>query len=598
MTPTQGTVISADAVLFSELFHKGRFIVPWHQRYYDWEKKDIQALLDDIDEAVKADRRCYFLGALILVGVEDGKWEINDGQQRMVTVSLICAALCRRFAQETQDSQREGIALRMLFDLSSTGVCQLERAEHYSPRIEPPLSDQTRYNQLIRGHMIGTNGKLTTAWRVIDKFFGPTNVGRHWEKYFDYISGRLEVACLTVPLEIDPNAVFETINCRGEPLNNLDLIRNFIYSHFNAEAEAQRKHTVHNNLERIREVFPTVKKAEEYVRCQMHCRFGFLPKNTFYRDARQAIREQRNHRPPRRNPSDFAFDLVREIARREELELFRRLTAPTSHAEFVQDFESKSGTTASPRNLTIFLRELKPYSVTHMLIFALMVKYIHETDGRRKRRIARLVNRNLSRLASFVLRTALVSPFEPSHFEKEFANFARWMTARESVPDKEFADFLRTCDRDEYNVLDDDKFRDSMSEVEIRAHGNTAKIRSLLLGINRLGHPDAVILSDMQCSIEHVLPTSEEHWDGWDGFRKVDPNGWIHRVGNLTLTSRLDNKPGRKYNGSFARKRPIYRNSSIAITRDIAKYEAWTPDKIKLRQRKIADLARRVWVFT
>ena len=241
MSGSRPTFIRADAMLFSELFQKGRFAVPWHQRYYDWAVSDIQALLSDIDEAIKEDRPCHFLGAVLLVEIEKGRWEINDGQQRMVTVSLLCAALCRRFAQETGDSQREGLALRMLFNLDGSGVWSSARAEHYEPRIEPPISDGMRYRQMIRGNSIGTNGKLTAAWRTIEDFLGPTNIGGRWESYFDFLRERLEVACLSVPRDIDPNVVYETINSRGKPLDDLDRIRNFIYSYFNADAEVQRK---------------------------------------------------------------------------------------------------------------------------------------------------------------------------------------------------------------------------------------------------------------------------------------------------------------------------------------------------------------------
>ena len=97
MTVQRETVIKAKAILFSDLFYQGCFDVPWHQRYYDWTRNDVQALLHDIADALKEERDCYFLGAIMLVEVEPRRWEINDGQQRMVTISLICAALCRRF---------------------------------------------------------------------------------------------------------------------------------------------------------------------------------------------------------------------------------------------------------------------------------------------------------------------------------------------------------------------------------------------------------------------------------------------------------------------------------------------------------------------
>ena len=95
MTKQSQTVIGAEAMLFSDLFQQGYFDVPWHQRYYDWKPSDVQALLHDIEDAIKEERDCYFLGAIMLVEIGHQRWAINDGQQRMITISLMCAALCR-----------------------------------------------------------------------------------------------------------------------------------------------------------------------------------------------------------------------------------------------------------------------------------------------------------------------------------------------------------------------------------------------------------------------------------------------------------------------------------------------------------------------
>ena len=589
--------IGAEAVLFSNLLQKGRFEVPWHQRYYDWDEKDVRSLLLDIEEAMTENRRCYFVGAVIVVELEEDRWEINDGQQRMVTVSLICAALCRRFAEDTGDSQREGLALRMMFDIDMNRVANLEDAEEYTPRIQVAENDGMCFKQMLRGNTIGANGKLTSAWRVIDDFFGSANEGGRWERYFDFLRERMEVACINVPREVGRHAVFETINCRGKPLDDIDLIRNFFYSHFNSDSDGERRETVHAGLERIRQVFPTLKtrnKAEEYARCRMQCRFGFLAKDNFYHHVRSSVRAQLAGARWRRRPSDFVFGLVADIAREEDLVLYHRLTVPTSSPEFVHEFESRSGTTRSPRNLTVFLRELKEYSVTHTLMFAMMAKYMDETDGRKRRRVANAVNRNLSRLSAFVMRTAFVSKFEPSHFERDFAEFAKEIAASRHVVDREFAQFLRECDRSEQNVLDDEQFRIIMEATPMRG---TQKIKALLLGINRDGRPDAVVVNDASCTVEHVLPRAEEYWSGWTGFGDVDPSEWVHRIGNLTLMGRTDNKPGGKYNGSFERKRGVFAESSVAITRTIGGSESWTPKDIERRQREIARQALRVWSF-
>ena len=453
MTTQQQTkpVIGAEAIVFSDLFHRGRFDVPWHQRYYDWKPSDVRALLDDIDDAINENRACYFLGAIILVEVRLGRWEINDGQQRMVTMSLMCAALCRRFAHEAKGSQREGFALRMLFDLDANSPSTSDDARYYIPRISPPSNYKMWYRQMICGNTIGTNGTLTAAWREIDTFFSAMSLDK-LEKYFDFILKKLEVACLWIPPCIDPNSVYETINCRGKTLDDLDLIRNYLYSHFNASGDTERRESVHENLERIRIVIPTTNKASEYMRCHLQCKFGFLRKDNFYRDAREAIRKQKDTRRGETAPlTDYIFNLTEQIGSNAPLALFRTMTSSNPDPEFLGVFEVASGTVNSRRNLVVFLRELSVYTVTQPLVFALLTWYIRESDGRKRRRLAKIVNKNLSRLATFVLRTAFVGKkFEPSHFEMKFSDYAKAITTAADIPDADFADFLRDCDRMEY----------------------------------------------------------------------------------------------------------------------------------------------------
>ena len=593
MTSQRQTVIRANAELFSDLFHRGRFDVPWHQRYYDWTTSDVRALLHDIDDALKEDRECYFLGAIMLVEIKQGRWEINDGQQRMVTISLICAVLCRRFVRKAKGTQREGLALRILFDLADNSTWTLHDAERYTPRISPPKNDSMQYHQMIRGNTIGTNGALTAAWREIETFFSPMHFDRS-EQYFDFLLEKLEVACLWVPRHVDPNAVYETLNARGKPLDELDLIRNYVYSHFNMSSDSERRNSVHENLERIRTLLRYPKKASEYMRCHFQCKFGFLHKDNFYHDAKAAIRKHGGEKKGTTdNVSDYVFDLTNEITSGDALELFRTMTGPSPDPEFIQRFEVASGTTNAPRNLVVFLRELRTYKVTLPLVFAILLSFIRASDGRKRKRIARIANRNLSRLSTFVLRTAFVGPkFEPSHFEKEFSNYAKTIARASDIPDDKFADFLRNCDRSAYGVLDDRKFQKAMAGISMTGD---PKIKLFLLGINSPREGDARLLNERFCSVEHILPKSRQHWSGWAGFKGADCASWADRAGNLTLMGQADNKPGLKYNGNFGQKSECYRNSGVALTRALAKWNEWTPANIEARQRKMARDALRVW---
>jgi len=81
------------SVLFN-IFQDLIYTVPPYQREYTWEKPQLDDLLDDILENDSG----YFLGSMICINrstsiADIQELELVDGQQRMVTLSLIFAAI-------------------------------------------------------------------------------------------------------------------------------------------------------------------------------------------------------------------------------------------------------------------------------------------------------------------------------------------------------------------------------------------------------------------------------------------------------------------------------------------------------------------------
>jgi len=587
------TLIAANSSHLSELLHKGLFDVPWHQRYYDWELKDVQEFLLDVQEAVLDGRDCYFLGTVILVQKEDHRWEINDGQQRMITFSLICAALCRKFSSNGLVSHNEAKALCTLFNLHSNETCSLSEAQNYIPRITPQKDDRVTYWSLIRGNSIGTNGIIVRAWNEIERFVSEQTFTQS-EKYFNFLIQKLEIAYIQVPQKIDPNAVYETINCRGKELDDLDRIRNHIYSFFNADEYSEKRKTVHDNLERIGTKFALKRKASEYMRCHLQCLFGFLRKDRFYRDVRNEIKNQALQ--VNKSLPDFVFTIAENVANPKNLGLFSEvITSSSPDPTFVNAFIRDSRTTGAPRNLTNFLWELYSYKVTQPLVFAFLMVYLTESDGSHKKKLAKMIHKEISQLTTFVLRTAFVArKFEPSYFEAKFSNFAKKITLNEENSINQFTDFLKECDQDYLNILNDSKFKERLYEAGMT--GNN-KIKRFLFGINRTPSKSFQIFNDREFTVEHILPRSSEHWQNWNGFVGKDSSDWVNRIGNLTLLTKADNKPGSKFNGNFEQKKIVFKESSLSITSQLAEYDDWTPENIQERQRHMVDQAAKVWRF-
>ena len=191
------TKIASEVRLVSEVLCSGRFEVPWHQRYYDWKVEQVGELLSDLKDALYTGKACYFPGSIMLVKPTDAKLQrINDGQQRLVTLSLLVAAFCRRFARNRpRDQGRETLALRVLYDRPDNQISQLKDASRYKPRIEPPRNDKSKYVQIVRGHDIGTDGLLTDAWCRIDMFVGAMSKSA-LKNFFDFFVQKVEIAVL------------------------------------------------------------------------------------------------------------------------------------------------------------------------------------------------------------------------------------------------------------------------------------------------------------------------------------------------------------------------------------------------------------------
>lgn len=574
----------------------GRFVVPWHQRYYDWNAEQVLELLRDVDEAIDAGRQSYFLGSIMLVQ-EAGAWQINDGQQRLITISLILASFCRRFTEggEHPDRARELRAMQLLFVLPDNTITTLRESGGHRLRIEPPKNDQSRFSSVLRGHDIGANGKLTDAWQTVEQFISSMTPEKR-VKFFDFLQSNVEVGILYVPPTEDTNAVFEALNGRGKTLGHLDLIRNHLYSYFSNPDAAEFRRTVHDNLESTIAICRGSRKAEDYFRCFLQGQFGFLPKTRFYREARTEIRA----RSRGDHGSDYVYDLVRQLSDHSVVELFRNIAANTPDEDFIQLFLRSSRTHTVNRNLATYLSELQGYSVAHPVAFALLRKFVltRTHDSNRRRIVASRVHQCLKDLTSFIMRiTFCLSKFEPSRYEANFAKCAKRITAADTIEELSILADLR--EYDDLGIMDNTHFKTLLASKRVTTSTSARRARRLLFGINAR-EQDASALNFAACTVEHILPQSPTHLAGWSGFSREsgDLGEWVQQIGNLTLLAEGGRFSSPEFNKNFAAKKSVFERSIFKITRDVAQCRDWTPEAISTRSRRLASIASQVWSFS
>ena len=100
---------------------------------------------------------------------------------------------------------------------------------------------------------------------------------------------------------------------------------------------------------------------------------------------------------------------------------------------------------------------------------------------------------------------------------------------------------------------------------------------------------------DETLQIEHVLPVAHrgtawmEAWGGPAG----DPEASVHRLGNLVLLNQIKN--AKLGNAPFARKREVLVDSPYPLTKAVGRAAAWDPPALAARHAATVEHAARVW---
>jgi hypothetical protein len=226
-----------------EAFRECFYIVPDYQREYVWTDKEVNQLLQDIDEQLDtgAAAREYFVGT-ILVSPTDQKnhFEVIDGQQRLTTFFLLLCALRHRFQGEPQHPLFNGLLATSYTDAKGNLKTSLKlepRYEHAGElinRIVTLDADPAIARAKIAAAGIPKFGSLenilnaySTVLRSLnDSYDDIAKLTRYW--------GYLANNVVFIQISTDVSSalkIFETINERGVGLDSMDLLKNLLFTH-------------------------------------------------------------------------------------------------------------------------------------------------------------------------------------------------------------------------------------------------------------------------------------------------------------------------------------------------------------------------------
>lgn len=180
-----------------------RFYVPSYQRGYRWTDFDVRTLLDDISDFSNEGNRAYCLQPLIVKKMQDGSYEVVDGQQRLTTIYIFM-----KIAQQEIRSAVPPFELRY-------------QTREESARFLQELSDHT-WNERsnIDFYYMGQAYKAMDQWldEQPDRSVAVQELNTKLRKSVFFI-------WYEIPEDSDPIAIFTKVNLGKIPLTNAELIK-------------------------------------------------------------------------------------------------------------------------------------------------------------------------------------------------------------------------------------------------------------------------------------------------------------------------------------------------------------------------------------
>jgi hypothetical protein len=237
------TPLNASSTTAGTLFSGYRFAVPQYQREYAWDRDDVEEFWRDLRGGLEDES--YFLGLVILTGTGTRK-DVVDGQQRLLTLTLLAAALFH----EAVIADRRALADR----LQSTFLRSIDfDSDEELPRIILSGEEDSKTLDAIlmepasalrsRDVTDDMSKQLLAAYRSLSENLSKDLAPDPFKRlgiWADFLTNRLYLANFVHPDPASAYRVFEVVNTRGKELTTADLLKSFVLSQTSETARADR----------------------------------------------------------------------------------------------------------------------------------------------------------------------------------------------------------------------------------------------------------------------------------------------------------------------------------------------------------------------
>ncbi len=516
--------MEADSFRIAKVFSNGgdiHFRLPYFQREYAWGLGNWQTLLEDINDLYEGYQQNkeieHFMGSLVVVqeGMVHGTvpvFKLVDGQQRLITISLILCALAESVRETSKDKYHK--IRKYITNPDETGdyrykllpTTKYKDRETYQAILDGRLLDETQNGSKIREAYIfyRTNlvNKITSGEFEIDQLFL-------------VLINCLQVVFINLSTGEKPYQIFESLNAKGKPLTQADLVRNYIAMKLPEDRQPEIFDHHWSKIEDMLQEKRTVGKSG------LGELTAFLRHYLAFRSTNLCTSEHVYERFRDRVETDFN---TAELFEGEVITLQR-------FAGFYNSFLRPES--VSDAQISNALTRLNTLEMATGYPFLLAINDAYESNQITKEQFLE----GLSLLENYMVRRYLAG--EPtSYLNKAFPTFWRDIDPSDFVPSLKEVLMNHNYPAD-YAVRQKGSIRSFYENSSITRAKTTLVLETINRQLSLLERHDGYTVLGSSPTIEHILPqTLSEAWVNELGERSdYIYNQYINTLGNLTLVT-------------------------------------------------------------
>lgn len=531
-------------------------LIPLFQRPYRWSADKWQTLWEDVMIQYElGDSANHFMGAIVSVPAKSvpvgvSKYLIIDGQQRLTTIALLLCAL------------RDCVDPRTADRIQEVYLTNRHREPEDTLKFVPTQADRDAFRAIALERQIPENGSLVaTAYRFfVHKLQNEEDANDQPvqpAKVLSCLERALQVVMINLTDNDDPYLIFESLNFKGEPLSQADLVRNYVLMRFrHSPTSGGEQERVYNRHWRPLEN-ELGGSLTEFLRHYSMKEGEDIRQGGIYAAIKNRLRQ---------------LDTTAKV----EAEMEAMRTCGSFYARFLNPEQETNG--AIRRRLE-HLRDLEVKTSFPLLLRLFSARHERALTDEDLEQCLALVE-------SFAVRRS-VCGVPTNALAKLFLQWAR------NFPAAGHLAWLHSAMSDgkgNRRFPRDEEFAESFCKSPQYGRGATVFVLHELE--KNFEHKEAVDLSSV--TVEHVLPqTLTPEWieELGEGAEATHAR-LLDTVGNLTLTgynSELQNSP-------FATKKTLLQTTHIELNRWILAQSNWTAAQIEERAKLLLPIATSLWV--